>query len=115
MHCPIFFSNLFLVEQSNIEAGQGGRISHLSRCSPLVLTLGKGLAAAALPRVAGKMPRDTLITVFSVCSVSHLRGTTQRLHRMLTEHVSGCSEGSPSKDRASPASQEEHQWVLRTL
>lgn len=53
MQCPIFFSNLFLVEQSNIEAGQGGRISHLSRCSPLpscfLLDPGKGLVAAAPP------------------------------------------------------------------
>lgn len=35
MQCPIFFSNLFLVEQSNIEVSvrQAGNISHLSRCS----------------------------------------------------------------------------------
>lgn len=98
MQCPIFFSNLFLVEQSNIEAGQGGCISHLSRCSPLLLLPprpGKGPGSSSSARVFGKMPTDTLMATFGM----------QRLHGMPAEQVIRCSEGSPTKDRASSASQ----------
>ena len=108
MQCPIFFSNLFLVEQSNIEAGQGGRISRLSRCSPLLLLPpwpGKGPGSSSSAGVFRRMPTDTSMAAFSVCSMSHLCSNTQRLHGMPAEQVIRCSEGPPSKDRMSPASQ----------